>query len=264
MRIILYPYQFKSKSAMRLQEYIRGEGAECLRVHPDGEYRPHRGDYIVGWGSGHWPTWRGAAIRSSVSWKNKSDAIATAVNKLSSFTKFAGQNVPVVPFTTNKRDVVEWYRNGAKAVLRHEVEGRDGEGLEIVDNIYDFFSKEAPLYTKFIPNTTEYRVHVFGGTIIDIQEKRPRDGVRAVNPLIRTTSGGWGLYRGNVRCPQTAQAAAISAVRALGLDFGAVDVISTATASYVLEVNTAPELTEICTEKYGDTILHHAQVTANR
>lgn len=255
MRVIIYPYKMESRSAIRLQTYIREEGVECLRVYADGEYRPRSSDLIIGWGSGNTPRWASSAQH----WYNRSNKILNSVNKLTSFNLFARGNVPHVPYTTRKSDVVQWYREGSQAVLRHEVEGRDGEGLEIVPTIYDFWDKEAPLYTKFIPNTTEYRIHVFKNTVIDIQQKRPRDGVREVNQNVRTTSGGWGLYRGNVHCPQVCQNAAIAAVRALGLDFGAVDVLATAHSAYVLEVNTAPELTEICTEKYGDTIMSHAR-----
>jgi len=251
----------ESKSAIRLQEYINREieensydGVECIRVYPDRHYIPRPNDLIVGWGSGNTPNWAGRA--SGTRWFNKSGDIAKAVNKLTAFQLFTAGNVPTVPYTTRARDVVEWYRAGSKAVLRQNLEGRDGDGVEIVPTIYDFWDKSAPLYTKFIPNTTEYRVHVFNN-IIDIQQKRPRDNARTVNQEVRTTSGGWGLYRGNVNCPAVCQNAAIAAVRALGLSFGAVDVLATAHSAYVLEVNTAPELTEICTEKYGDTILQY-------
>lgn len=256
MRVVIYPYKMESKSAIRLQEYIQGEGVECIRVYPNRNYTPRQDDVIVGWGSGNSPTWAGRA--SNTRWFNKSKDIIKAVNKLGSFELFARGNVPTVPYTTNAAEVVEWYRSGSKAVLRHELEGRDGDGVEILNTIYDFWGKSAPLYTKFIPNTTEYRVHVFNNTVIDIQQKRPRDNARTVNQEVRTTSGGWGLYRGNVHCPAVCQNAAIAAVRALGLTFGAVDVLATTHSAYVLEVNTAPELTEICTEKYGDTVLQYA------
>lgn len=258
MRIILYPYKMKSKSAMRLQKYLLDEGVSCLRVYPDGEYTPRRDDLIVGWGAGNTPAWA-RSVRGT--YLNKSGAVSAAVDKLLSFQKFARNEVSCVPFSVNKRDAVEWIKAGAKVVLRKTTEGRDGEGIDLVDNMYDFWDKEAPLYTKFISDTTEYRVHIFRGNVIDVQEKRPREGSRQINPLLRTTSGGWGLYRGNVRCPQVCQNSAITAVRALGLDFGAVDVLSAraGNAAHVLEVNTAPELTEICTEKYGDILINYAR-----
>lgn len=260
-RVIIYPYKIGSKSAVRLQEYIDDAGMYCMRVYPDGDYAPRKNDLIIGWGSGNWPHWRDKAADVKAKWYNKSDSICNAVNKITSFKKFKANDVPHPEFTDNKKVAANWMKQGSLIVVRSDTEGMDGKGLKIIDDIYDFFDITAPLYTKFIPQQNEYRVHVFNGNVIDLQIKRPRDGVQKVNERVRTTSGGWGLYRSNVNCPQECQNAAIRAVKALGLDFGAVDVVwqQGGKGAFVLEVNTAPELTEVCTEKYGDYIIKLAK-----
>ena len=87
------------------------------------------------------------------------------------------------------------------------------------------------LYVKYIKKKAEYRIHVFNGKIIDIQQKRKRHEAIEINFQIRSHNNGW----------------------VLGLDFGAVDIIwnEKQQQGYVLEVNTAPGLE-------GETIINYA------
>lgn len=119
----------------------------------------------------------------------------------------------------------------------------------------------APLYTKYKRKDKEYRVHVFKGEIIDTQEKR-RVGKShrpaTYNEYIRNHSTGWVFCRGGLRIPIGLHELALSAITALELDFGAVDIIhnSKHQKSYVLEVNTAPGLEGTTLTKYVDAILN--------
>lgn len=91
--------------------------------------------------------------------------------------------------------------------------------------------KPATHFVEFIDADHELRVHVFRGKSIRISEKKFADDRRDYT-TIKPTLG----RRRHVRD------AAKQAVAALGLDFGAVDVLATNDAAWVLEVNTAPGL----------------------
>ena len=85
------------------------------------------------------------------------------------------------------------------------------------------------------------------------------------SPWVRTRAGGWVIdYSEAIRKTVSDRArkdmrqAAIKAVEALGLDFGAVDVGWNAQGPVVYEVNRAPGLDNATTERYGQRILEWA------
>jgi len=108
---------------------------------------------------------------------------------------------------------------------------------------------------EYIPNAREFRVHVAFGKSIKLTEKQhPLQGEMgewdALVPVIRSHAHGW---RHQLPRPDahkvTLRRHAKDAVRALGLDFGAVDVLMRGSIDinaqnnaefFVLEVNTAP------------------------
>jgi hypothetical protein len=98
---------------------------------------------------------------------------------------------------------------------------------------------------------------VFDGRAIDVQQKRRRREDDDVNYQIRNADNGWVYCRGGVVAPQCVVDAAISAVAALGLDFGAADVgynmhYNLAT---VYEVNTAPGLEGHTLDVYRNALM---------
>ena len=99
-----------------------------------------------------------------------------------------------------------------------------------------------------IGKRTEYRVHVFGGQVIhrSIKLRRNReDGQGERNPtLVRNVNNGW-VYGNTDGVPAQVDDLAVRAVAALGLDFGAVDILyydGAQPEALALEVNTAPGL----------------------
>lgn len=116
----------------------------------------------------------------------------------------------------------------------------------LVENVATIPS--APLYTKGVINTGEYRVHVAGGEVILYQKKSRRvnedgevvtaDGAEAD---VRNLASNWVYRTGNLERLERIEQLAVQAIHALGLDFGAVDIIKDEEGRvYVLEVNTAP------------------------
>lgn len=101
-------------------------------------------------------------------------------------------------------------------------------------------------FTRYIPTSREFRVHVFRGEVIKISEKVLTNVQEFRLPWVRNFENGY-TFRNprdmtNV-LSNTLSTQATGAVESLGLTFGAVDIVvgDDATA-YVLEVNTGPSL----------------------
>jgi glutathione synthase/RimK-type ligase-like ATP-grasp enzyme len=112
------------------------------------------------------------------------------------------------------------------------------------------------LWTKYFKKRQEFRIHVWGNDVLDIQEKRKRRGAEGVDTRVRSHENGWVFCRDGVTCPQAVSLAAVAAVQALGLDFGAVDIgwNEHYQMPAVFEVNTAPGIEGTTAERYVSKI----------
>lgn len=266
MRVRIYPYKLASSSARRLSRHFNG-----LSVRPDGNYRPRRGDVIINWGNGRVPDWN----YNNVIMINPPDKVARAGNKLLAFNMMEG-TTPIVSHATNPVNARAWLQEGHKVVVRHTLRGHSGEGIELLTGA-ETPVPLAPLYTKYIKKNREYRVHVFrydykNGyplsegephySVVDVQQKLKRQDTptEEVNYQIRNHHTGWIYARQDIDIPVCIIEAAKAAVRALELDFGAVDIIYNEryNTCYVLEVNTAPGLSGDTTfNTYVDQFYHY-------
>lgn len=258
-KIILYPYNLGSESARLLRSNFEEKDIRSLRVKPDGNYRPFRSHVIVNWGNSQMPTtWNGEAITL-----NKPSAVAIASNKLEAFKTLYAVGVPIPDFTTDEDTATEWLAEGATVFARKKLNGHSGDGISILrpDDI-DVDWINAPLYVKYKKKRNEYRVHMFNGTVLSVQEKRRDREVErdADQSLVRSHANGWVFCREDVRYDTVRlPEIALNAVKALGLDFGAVDIIynQREDAFYVLEVNTAPGLTGQTLQEYTDAFVNY-------
>lgn len=123
---------------------------------------------------------------------------------------------------------------------------------------------EAPLYTLGVNNQGEYRVHVLNGEVILYQKKSRRvdeNGSVITADVeeadIRNLASNWVYRTGNLNRLERIEQLAIDAIEALGLDFGAVDIImDNEGVVRVLEVNTAPGISNTETANaYVDAFL---------
>jgi hypothetical protein len=105
--------------------------------------------------------------------------------------------------------------------------------------------QKAKLWTRFIPNTKEYRVHVFGNEVLAVHRKVEGTGE------VKNTANGWKFKKVTIYDPDIV-AQTVASVKAIGLDFAAVDVIWDGEKAWVLEANTAPGIYEMTwtTEQY--------------
>ncbi|HEY6020587.1 MAG TPA: hypothetical protein VIY48_12065, partial [Candidatus Paceibacterota bacterium] len=150
-------------------------------------------------------------------------------------------------------DTKAW--GGDIIVARKVLTGFGGAGIVLHDPGTDLSNDNSPLYVRYKKKKHEYLVHVLNGQVIDCTWKRKRaDFEGEHNTKIRNLAGGWVYCRDEIEIPQDLYEQAIKAVNALGLDFGAVDIIwnKKENKSYVLEVNTAPGLTGTTLQRYSE------------
>lgn len=230
MRVVIFPYAMASESGKDL-----AEATQAMRVFPDRKYHPKHTDLVIGWGASEAPRWD----RANLVYLNRPENVKTAVNKLQTFRKLKEAGIPTPPWTDSKEEAELWAEK-ARVFCRTKLEGHSGEGIVVAGNSSEIVP--ARLYTKYIPKSEEYRIHVFDGRVIDCQQKRKK---RDAQPgLIRSVQNGYVFCRANLKLPEGIQELAIRAVSALNLDFGAVDIIVAKRSQelLVLEVNTAPGL----------------------
>lgn len=213
--------------------------------------------------------------------------VEVASDKLHALMAMRGAGVSVVPFTTNLdgfavSNCPEYNLNGTPTrtiVARTLTRASEGRGIEMIDCDLDGGERglisTAPLYTAYIPKHAEYRVHVgFQGgeyKIIDITKKARRTDVPddQVNWRIRNYDNGFTFAREGLDLAEPTVQRVIEqaklAVRALGLTFGAVDVVVQSNRErsvYVLEVNTAPGMEGTTLERYVEFFQACASNTA--
>lgn len=176
-------------------------------------------------------------------------------DKIEQFNQFSKAEISIPGFATNIEDARQLK---AKTLFaRTLVSSTNGRGIIEFGREAALYP-DAPLYTEYIPKKSEYRFHVFGDKVIDVQEKRKKRGFEdGRNTRIRNLSNGYVYCRDGVNPPDGAADLAVRAVQAVGYQYGAVDVIynEKRNQSYVLEVNSRPGLQGTTLNKYVNAII---------
>jgi len=239
----LYPYNQGSASAKALAEAL---GIKRLKR----EGKPIKTDIVLNWGcsSDNWP--RAIHCEEII---NDPNIIRIATNKLKSFNALKG-HVSIPEFTESLEEAKKWLAEGLTIVERHKLTGHSGEGVRVVEPRQEL--QQAPLYVKYIPKKHEYRIHVFRDKAFFVQRKARKNDVPdlRVDWKVRNLKGGFIYANQDVDVAEEAKQQAIISIKALGLDFGAVDIIYNELHNkyYVLEVNTACGLAGLTLQKYTE------------
>ena len=228
-RTLMYLYKMKSAGGLALKDAL---GVQQI-LHEGSQFKGDKETVVINWGRGD--TFENKEI-DKCKIINHPLAISLAINK-TSFLQAASQVSRTVPFTTSKWLAKTWAALGHTIYCRMTVNGYEGKGIEIVKGL-DLPS--APLYTQAVKSEREYRVHVMDGKAIVVHRKVAKERYDAdLKQDIRNTDNGW-VFRKVIQYPQDIVDRAIPAVKAVGLDFAAVDVLWDGEKAWLLEANTAP------------------------
>jgi glutathione synthase/RimK-type ligase-like ATP-grasp enzyme len=188
---------------------------------------------------------------------NKAEAIQLAGNKLAALSKMRREGV-TVPDHWSLEDQLPEFPCVARTATHFA-----GNGLWLClqeSDVREALRGGADYAIKYIPTTKEFRVHVIGDAAVISQRKKrasepPEEGeeiddtpgsasrpeLAGLHRWVRNNATGWNLVRRTLR--EGISEIAVKSVAALGLDFGAVDILIADNAQpYVIEVNTAPGL----------------------
>ena len=201
---------------------------------------PNRNNLVLNWGV--------SGSTYNYNFLNSPISVKKALNKLTTLKILTEARIPCLEYCENRRDVLELLR-GTALFARLELEGSRGRGIKYIKPHTETIPT-AKLYTVEFLKDREFRTHVIFGKIIDITEKIPSSS----NPnsiRVRTLKNGW-IYKRESTIPLNIGSLGLRAVRALDLEFGAVDILynSESKEAVVCEVNTAPGIVGLTLRKY--------------
>ena len=257
MSVWIMPYKEGSESVRLLKEAM---GVRSIKLE-NSKWKNSPNRVVINWGN----TSPQIDDKENVKWINHPDVVASSVNKIETFKKLY-QYVACVPHTTNPDKAVSWLREGREVVARKKINGMGGEGITLCN--YESGIPLVPLYTLYIPKKSEFRVHYVKGLgVIKIQRKARKLDVPLdrVNWKIRNINNGFIYALADdvdmsiqIRLAEMAK----TAITKLGLDFGCLDVIYNETSDclYLLEVNSAPGLSETTAKDYARNLDHLSRI----
>lgn len=245
----IYPYKAGSKSARLLADALG-----CKILKREGDEISLKGQAVINWGSSK-------LKRDLYNCRvlNAPEAVAIASNKLDTFERLALSDVKIPYVTTSKQRAEELILEGKTIFCRTKLNGHSGEGIVIAKTVEELV--DAPLYTVYEKPVNEFRIHVglFANEpkhrSLFVQRKARKKEVPddKVNWKIRNHSNGFIFAHKDVVVAPEGHRQAIKAVEALGLHFGAVDILELPDGSFsVLEVNTACGIEGTTLEKYTE------------
>jgi hypothetical protein len=182
---------------------------------------------------------------------------------LEQLTVFRNNGIPCPEFTVHLKEARKWVEAGDKVFGRNR---RHEKGADIVGQDSATWHRK-DFWSKFIPVSREYRIHIFDNERIHQSLKRfdPNAPRRRTDGLpIRNTETGW-KYDHVFSPPEGAVDLAKRAVRILGYLWGGVDFLEdTNGTSYVLEVNSAPGMDDTTAHAYADAIKKYVEQSNQR
>lgn len=266
-RIRILPYG-PSDSCVLLRDAIReyvstnNVDANVFNLNSSGSaFRTRQSDVIINYGNRRYPE----SFFGQATVLNNLRALNQAANKLTALNTMSAAGISVINYTSDYAVATSWLSNSV-VYARATLTGHSGEGITVhlPGSTTDVMPSGLPLYTQGIQGPRrEWRVHIFNGVITYVQKKIRRNGYREdpnYREDVRNHHTGW-VYSNQFNDAPNDEVLrnAVKAVESLGLDFGAVDVISKGTDAWVLEVNTAPGLTGTTLDTYMHNIVEYVK-----
>lgn len=252
-------------TVLRMRKGVAGVGRKLARHFNANEvtcnFRPKvripDNSFVLNYGRSAWPIWYLDARERGVVILNTPTAVGNSVDKRLTLELLSTRGVPTLDWSTDRTVAEEWAAEGHAVVVRHQVKGKKGNGIELVSGTADV--PDAPLYTKHYEKTHEFRVHIVNGEVIDyVQKKRmgkkKRDalGLTDNDMLVRNHKRGWVFAHNDIIVSDIVKRIALDATKALGLDFAGIDVLAkvedgNVVDAVVCESNSAPGMSSTTT-----------------
>jgi len=238
--------------AARLEPILKANGIEFFNNPTE---RP-RGDYLViRWGATRMPHLDSGAKGIL----NPAERIALNANDKRAAHRAmleAGVSTPQF-WTTWEEAKVKATELGCDLLRRrlHHTRGKDILRLKPSDELPR--RRRSGYYVQLLDKDAEFRLHVFGDKCIGMAQKVNNSGQG--DSLIWNDDNGWDFVyipqdeREQIPHYKKMVAESAKALKAIGLSFGAVDLVMVKGQPYILEVNTAPALHQ--TKRYSKAML---------
>lgn len=242
MRALISPWRSKTTKELAVALGMRHR---YLRKIPEMVKNHENPDVVLNWGC---MALRGLNVKSLVI--NRPSAVGLAADKRATFRELAKAKIPIPEWSLDKAEAMKWL-DQSSVVCHTDARGHSAHGIVLISR-GSADLPDAQLYTRYFPKKTEGRVLVVRPNQVEpatmFMEKRrvkpDRYGEFEIDKpdhFIRTHQRGW-IFARDVPRNETACDLAISATRALGLDFCAVDILIKGDDIRVGEMNTAPGL----------------------
>ncbi len=181
--------------------------------------------------------------------------LKAGTDKLTQMERFQNAAVDCPEWTRERAVATTWITDGTPVVCRTILRGSEGRGIVVAETTDQLVN--APLYTRYFKKKKEFRVHVFNGQVIDVQEKRKKNGHEGGTSMVRNLANGYVFCRADVAEPAGLRELAIKATAALDYFLGAVDIGYNEHHNrlVVFEVNAAPGLQGTTLESYANAIV---------
>jgi hypothetical protein len=225
-KLVLVPNKMGSRSAKALAEVLSAKlGYRVWRVSP-------------------------ARVKGRIAFQ-----IREGTDKLTQLQRFLENGIATPEFTSDPAVARAWLTDGTSVMCRTLLRASEGRGIVPATGTDPLVP--APLYTKYFKKKREYRVHVFNGQVIGVQEKRKRKEVEGGDSRIRNLANGYVFCREAVVEPTGLRDLAVRATAALGYSLGAVDIAFNEHHNQlvVFEVNAAPGMQGSTLENYANAIV---------
>jgi len=177
-------------------------------------------------------------------------------DKLFQYQWFAANQVPGLPFTTDKEIVFNWLQEGHTVFARTLTKASEGKGIVILSGALPI--TDAPVYTIYRKKKREYRVHIFKDQVVQVLEKRKKkDFNEDRDTRIRNTANGYVFCSDGVVEPVGIRELALAASKVTNSDFRGVDIGFNEKLNelFVIEVNSAPGIQGTNVDRYIQAIV---------
>lgn len=184
---------------------------------------------------------------------NSPEFIQTAGNKLKCSEFLIKNLIDTIEFYTHQPQLDDF-----PIVIRKTLNGKGGEGIIVVENMEDFEKNfKNDVWTHYLFFSSEYRIHVMGGTIYRVFKKVLREGEEKDKYPIRNL----GKYDFSLRSNIEAFPTFVDLVNKLypvtkniGGNFYALDIgmVKENHSPTIIEINTGPGLSENTAQYYAD------------